>query len=95
MSNRRVGLIKTGFKAALRRAKIENFRVHDCRHTWATWHYQEHHDLIALQQLGGWRTLSMVSRYAHASSENYRAGINALPSFGDDIAKPVKSKLAG
>jgi integrase len=58
------GRIKTGFKAALRRAGIENFRVHDCRHTWATWHYAEHHDLQALQKLGGWNSLSMVVRYA-------------------------------
>lgn len=83
------GKIKTAFKAALRRAGIENFRVHDCRHTWATWHYAEHHDLQALQNLGGWKTLSMVTRYAHANVESYRDGINALPSFG---AKSVQLK---
>jgi integrase len=30
------GQIKTAFKAALRRAGLKDFRVHDCRHTWAT-----------------------------------------------------------
>jgi integrase len=78
---------KTAFHGALRRAGIENFRVHDCRHTWATWHFAEHHDLIALQNIGGWRTLAMVSRYAHANTENYLAGINALPSFWDNSGK--------
>jgi integrase len=73
--------IKTSFKGACSRARIENFRVHDCRHTWATWHYQEHRDLRALQVLGGWKILSMVTRYAHANTENYREGINALPSL--------------
>jgi integrase len=86
------GQIKTGFKAALRRAGITNFRVHDCRHTWATWHYAEHHDLQALQKLGGWKTLAMVMRYAHANVEAYRDGINALPSF---CAKLVQSKAGG
>jgi integrase len=75
--------IKTAFQGAVKRAGLTNFRVHDCRHTWATLHYQTHHDLIALQHLGGWRTLSMVTRYAHANSENYREGINALPSFAN------------
>jgi integrase len=77
--------IKTAFKAALRRSGIKDFRVHDCRHTFATRHYAAHHDLIALQRLGGWRTLSMVSRYAHANSEAYHEGIEALPSlWGND-----------
>jgi integrase len=83
------GQIKTGFKAALRRAGIENFRVHDFRHTWATWHYAEHQDPVALQKLGGWKTPAMVMRYAHANCEFYRAGINALPSLA---TKSVNSK---
>ena len=66
----------------MKRAGLKDFRVHDCRHTWVTWHYQTHHDLISLQQIGGWRALSMVTRYAHASSANYLTGINALPTFG-------------
>ena len=59
--------IKTAFKAACRRAGIKNFRAHDCRHTWATWHYAENRDLTALMALGGWRTISTVMRYAHAN----------------------------
>jgi integrase len=69
-----------------------NFRVHDCRHTWATWHYAEHHDLIALQKLGGWRSLSMVLRYAHANTENYREGIEALPSIWANSGISISTK---
>jgi len=57
--------------------------VHDLRHTWATWHYAEHRDLIRLQRLGGWKTLSMVTRYAHQSSDADRESINAPAGFGD------------
>jgi integrase len=79
--------IGTAFQGAVKRAGIENFRVHDCRHTWATWHFREHRDLIALQTLGGWLTLAMVTRYAHANTDNYRDGINALPSLGENSGK--------
>jgi len=59
--------IRKAFAAACRRARIEDFTPHDCRHTWATWHYQANRDLGALQRLGGWKTLSMVMRYAHTN----------------------------
>jgi integrase len=61
--------IKTAFRAGCRRAGISDFRPHDCRHTWATWHYHANRDLGALQRLGGWLTLAMVMRYAHTNVE--------------------------
>jgi len=59
--------IATGFGNAVRRAGLTDFHPHDCRHTWATWHYQANRDLGALQKLGGWKTLAMVLRYAHTN----------------------------
>ncbi|MBE0471196.1 MAG: site-specific integrase [Methyloprofundus sp.] len=53
------------FRAALKRAEIQNFRWHDLRHTWATWHVQRGTPLDVLQELGGWQDLTMVKRYAH------------------------------
>jgi len=71
--------IKTAFHGACRRAAIENFHPHDCRHTWATWHYRANHDLGSLQKLGGWKTLSMVMRYAHTNVAEHEHTINRLP----------------
>lgn len=52
---------------ALKRANIKNFRWHDLRHTWASWLVQEGVPLYALQEMGGWKTASMVRKYAHLS----------------------------
>ena len=58
------------WKKALVRAGIENFRWHDLRHTWASWHIQSGTSLQELQQLGGWSSFEMVLRYAHLSSDH-------------------------
>lgn len=55
---------------ALKRVGIENFRWHDLRHTWASWHIQEGTPLHVLQELGGWSGSDMVQRYAHLSNEH-------------------------
>lgn len=54
---------------AKQRAGIENFRWHDLRHTWASWHVQSGTSLYELKELGGWSTLEMVQRYAHLASD--------------------------
>ena len=56
--------------AALERAGIEDFRWHDLRHTWASWHVQNGTPLFALQELGGWASTEMVRRYAHLAADH-------------------------
>ncbi|WP_352518085.1 site-specific integrase [Mesorhizobium sp. M0046] len=70
--------IKTAFRTALRRAGVTDFRPHDCRHTWATWHYIANRDVSALMRLGGWKTMSMVMRYAHVNVAELKHTIDAL-----------------
>ena len=56
--------------SALQRAGIADFRWHDLRHTWASWHVQNGTPLHAIQELGGWESSEMVRRYAHVSAEH-------------------------
>jgi integrase len=58
------------WRNALLRAGIADFRWHDLRHTWASWHIQAGTPLHVLQELGGWESVEMVRRYAHLSSEH-------------------------
>lgn len=55
---------------ALERAGIVDFRWHDLRHTWASWHVQNGTPLYALQELGGWESPEMVRKYAHLACEH-------------------------
>ena len=70
------------FRKALKDCKIVNFRWHDLRHTWASWHIQSGTSLQELQQLGGWSSFVMVLRYAHLSSEHLT---NAARRIDDTI----------
>jgi len=58
------------FKLALMRANIKDFRWHDLRHTWASWHAQKGTPLHVLKELGGWESMEMVQRYAHLAAEH-------------------------
>lgn len=68
--NRIVQVNTKAWYSALKRAGIEDFRWHDLRHTWASWHVQNGTPLHALQELGGWETSEMVRKYAHFSAEH-------------------------
>lgn len=67
--------------AALARAGIADFRWHDLRHTWASWHVQNGTPLFALQELGGWESQEMVRRYAHLAADHLAPYANQLKSL--------------
>lgn len=75
------------WRNALKKANIENFRWHDLRHTWASWHVQSGTPLNVLQELGGWSCSEMVQRYAHLSSEHL------LPHAENIVSKTTDTKM--
>ncbi len=58
---------KETWRRACAKAGISDFRWHDLRHTWASWHVMNGTSLQELMELGGWRDIKMVLRYAHLS----------------------------
>ncbi|MFX1735432.1 site-specific integrase [Paraburkholderia sp. A1RI_3L] len=62
--------VTAAWTKALKRAGIRDFRWHDLRHTWASWHVQRGTPMQVLKELGGWETLEMVQRYAHLSADH-------------------------
>jgi hypothetical protein len=43
-------------------------------------------DLYTVQKLGGWKCISMVTRYAHEYPENLWAGVEVLDRVGKKIS---------
>lgn len=72
---------------ALERAGISDFRWHDLRHTWASWHAQRGTPLLVLQQLGGWKSASMVARYAHLDVRSMREHVAGLSAWRASAAQ--------
>jgi integrase len=66
---KRIQQSSTAWDEAKQRAGIEDFRFHDLRHTWASWHVQSGTSFPELMELGGWKSYEMVLRYAHLAPE--------------------------
>jgi integrase len=97
LNERRSGLL--GFKRSyaferhgLQRAGIADFRWHDLRHTFATWHRQAGTPTHELQRLGGWKTGGMVERYAHVAPEALQSAANRLDALGGYVLATLKQK---
>lgn len=72
------------WRNAVKKAGLVDFRWHDLRHTWASWHVQAGTPLNILQELGGWECVEMVRRYAHLSSEHLLPHAeNIVPQISD------------
>ncbi|MEW6375607.1 MAG: site-specific integrase [Thermodesulfobacteriota bacterium] len=78
--------IKRAFKNALEKSRIENFRFHDLRHTFASALVQKGVDLYQVQRLLGHKDGRMTQRYAHLAPENLRDAVLKL-----DKVMPEKS----
>lgn len=70
--------IKKGFRAALKRAGIANFRFHDLRHTFASKLVMAGADIRTVQQLLGHKDIRMTMRYSHLSTDHLRDAVRLL-----------------
>src|SRR4029077_12399738 len=86
--------LRVGFEAAIEKAGLKGFRLHDCRHTWATHLAMAGVPLRTLQELGGWRRPEMVQRYAAvtpASKERAREAHNQILVPTPTTLPPLKT----
>ena len=84
------------WRKALTRAGIENFRWHDLRHTWASWHVQNGTPLYVVQEMGAWESEGMVRRYAHLAPANLQRHAELVSGLldGTNLAQVAVDKRA-
>jgi len=87
------GQIKTGFSAACRRSGIGHVRVHDLRHTFASWLSMAGHAEATVAELLGHksRKSSITGRYTHLNREHLRAAVESIV-IGQNRTELVQQK---
>lgn len=77
----------TAWHNALKKAGLTDFRFHDLRHTWASWHRQAGTSVDELKDLGGWKSRIMVDRYAKYATEHLHAAASRIEESrgGDNV----------
>lgn len=89
------GQVKTGWRATLRRAGIEDLRPHDLRHTFSTWLTMAAVHEQVRDEIMGHASTSMGRRYSHVPREELMRAIDKLPSRGAPAAVlPGNHKVA-
>lgn len=68
----------------------DQFRWHDLRHTWATWHVRNGTPLPVLQKLGGWSSIKQVMKYAHVALDHVAAYADNVMQSSDQLLRVVK-----
>jgi integrase len=84
--------LERDWRPALRAAKISDFRFHDLRHTFASRLALAGVDLYTVQRAGGWKTHTMVQRYAHLSPDHIRAAVERLAGAKPGAATAARPK---
>lgn len=70
--------VSIAFMRAVRRAGIEDFRLHDCRHTFASYQAMAGIQAHGLQSLLGHKDGRMTTRYSHLSDAYLRAAVDGV-----------------
>jgi integrase len=83
------------WRKALKRAGIADFRWHDLRHTWASWHVQNGTPLYVVQEMGAWESEGMVRRYAHLAPAHLAVHAEAISGMLGDTTSTQAPKEKG
>lgn len=89
----RIGNMRRSFKTACDRTGIEDFRIHDLRHTYAAWLVTAGIPLPEVRDLLGHAAIRMTERYAHLAPENLKAAVAVLDTEPETQNRP-KSRFS-
>jgi integrase len=70
--------ITTAWKRILKRAEIKDFRIHDLRHSFASFALKKGVDLYTVSKLLGHKNIATTTRYAHLELEHLKEATNKV-----------------
>jgi integrase len=70
--------VKTGWSAVLKAAKIADFRLHDCRHHFASMLVMRGVDVVTVSRLLGHGDVRMTMRYSHLAPDHLAGAVAKL-----------------
>ena len=73
---------RESFEAAVKRAKIEDFHMHDLRHTAASYMIMNGVDLRTVADILGHKTISMTMRYTHLLDDHKLKAVDRIAGLG-------------
>lgn len=74
----RMKRIDTAWESLMKVAGIHNFRLHDCRHHFASKLVQAGVDLYTVKELLGHSEIAMTERYSHLAPDNLRSAVEKV-----------------
>jgi site-specific recombinase XerD len=80
--------LKAGFALACRKAGIEGVTWHTLRHTFASRLLELGVDIVTVQQLLGYSTVTTTMRYTHTNLDSKRNAVTKLEGFSDNLVTP-------
>lgn len=70
--------LRNGFEVAAKAAGLDDLRIHDLRHTAASWLVTDGVPLEVVKELLGHSSITMTERYAHLAPHRVREAVNRL-----------------
>ena len=77
--------VSVAFKRACKRAGVEDLRLHDLRHDFATLMLRKTKNLVDVQHALGHKDSRMTLRYAHLLPEDLRSAYEAIDNEGTSV----------
>ena len=95
----RVKNLKKSFASACNRIGINDFRIHDLRHTFASWLVQNGTPLLEVSKLLRHSSVTMTERYAHLAPDHLhqtveKLGFTAQSQHSNEAKKSIALKTA-
>jgi integrase len=85
--------VRRSFKNACRKADINGFRMHDCRHSFASRLVEKNVDIVRVKELLGHSSVKVTERYTHSNQEERKRAVELLCETTPKKARKLENLL--